>query len=92
MTFNYDKLRERAREKCVSDASLARMLNISSYILASKLENNLQFTHKEISKAVHVLGISDDEIYKYFFAEEFRNVELGEEICCGLVAEKIADL
>jgi len=41
----------------------------------------LQFTHNEILRAVHVLEISGEEIYEYFFAEKFRDIELiGESV------------
>jgi len=75
--FDYKKLRKRVREKCVSEASFAKMLNIPLCTLAQKLDNQLQFTHNEISKAVHILEIPGDELYKYFFAEKFRDIELN---------------
>lgn len=81
MTFNYDKLRERVREKYESEALFAKQLNISLHALTQKLDNRLQFTHNEILKAVHVLEISGEEIYEYFFDEKFRTTELiGEAV------------
>jgi len=67
----------------VSEALFAKRLNISLHKLAQKLDNRLQFTHNEISKAVHVLEISGDELYKYFFAEKFRDTELIKESVCS---------
>lgn len=72
MAFNYRKLRGRIREVCGTQESFAEEMSISTASLSAKLNNRVEFTQTEISKAGEILGISPDEIPVYFFTPEVQ--------------------
>ena len=61
------KLRGKIREICDTEKDFAKMLNISSITISSKLNNKSDWSRKEIEKAIAVLSIKRDEIPTYFF-------------------------
>ena len=61
------KLRGKIREICDTEKDFAKMLNISSITISSKLNNKSDWSRKEIEKAIAVLSIKREEIPKYFF-------------------------
>lgn len=76
MTFNYQKLRGRIREKYKTQAEFAKALGLSGTSLSAKLNNGSEFSQKEIFKSIELLGIKEVEIPEYFFAS---NVQFSEQ-------------
>lgn len=76
MAFNYSKLRGRIREIFKTQSSFAKEMGMSTTSLSAKLNNNVEFSQKEIDKAVKLLQISQEEIPAYFFTLEVQEAEL----------------
>ena len=69
MAFDYSRLRGKIKEKFKTQADFAKALSCSSATVSGKLNNSLDFTQNEIAKAAEILGLSQEEIPSYFFAE-----------------------
>ena len=67
MMFNYAKLRGRIKEIFDTESTFAKNLGISQTSLSQKLNNKVEFSQKEIEKAIELLHISKEEIPVYFF-------------------------
>lgn len=65
--MDYSKLRGRIREKCGSQVTFARALDISACSVSLKLNGKAEWTTQEIRKACELLDISAVEIPQYFF-------------------------
>jgi len=76
MTFDYSKLRGKIREIFKTQSAFAKAMGISSTSLSAKLNNNVEFSQKEIDKAVKLLKIEKEDIPAYFFTQNI--VDLGE--------------
>lgn len=76
MSFDFDKLRGRIKEKLKYESVFAEKLGISQASLSSKFNNKSDFTLTEMSRACDedVLDIAEDEIGEYFFK---RKLELN---------------
>lgn len=74
--FNYNKLRGKIREVFNTQAAFAEALGISSTSLSEKLNNKVEFSQKEIEKAVELLQIPKEDIPIYFFTLEVQKTEL----------------
>lgn len=76
MSFDFDKLRGRIKEKLKYESVFAEKLGISQASLSSKFNNKSDFTSTEMSRACDedVLDIAEDEIGEYFFK---RKLELN---------------
>ena len=72
MTFNYKKLRGRIREKYGTQASLSEYLEMSRVSLCHRLNNNIEFSQKEILQVCQLLDISKEEIPVIFLLLKFR--------------------
>jgi transcriptional regulator with XRE-family HTH domain len=70
MMFNYAKLRGRIKEIFDTENVFAKNLGISQTSLSQKLNNKVEFTQKEIKKAIELLHIPKEEIPIYFFTVE----------------------
>jgi len=70
MAFNYSKLRGRIREVFGTQDRFAEAMGRSNTSISQKLNNKSEWTQKEISRAVEVLGIDDVDIPAYFFAQK----------------------
>lgn len=70
MMFNYAKLRGRIKEIFDTENVFAKKLGISQTSLSQKLNNKVEFTQKEIEKAIELLHIPKEEIPMYFFTVE----------------------
>jgi len=73
--FDYSKLRGRIREKFNTQEAFAKAMGFSSTTLSDKLNNKVQWTQKEIDRAVELLEISKEEIPIYFFTEKVQEAE-----------------
>ncbi len=74
MTFNFDKIRGRIKEKLKYESVFADKLSISQASLSSKFNNKSDFTASEIMRAAEpdVLDIPISELGEYFFAKELE--------------------
>lgn len=70
MAYDYSKLLGRIRECGYTQESLAQVIKMSESTLNLKLNNKASFKQSEIKKISKVLGISENEIGIYFFAEK----------------------
>ncbi len=75
MTFNYNKLRGRIKEKYHTQASLSDALGMSRVSLSHRLNNNIEFSQKEILRLCILLKIPREEISVYFFTPEVQKSE-----------------
>lgn len=69
MAFNYQKLRGRIKEKGYTQGDVANTIGITPGTFSDKLNNKASFSTKEVDGICKMLGISNDEIGSYFFAE-----------------------
>lgn len=76
MAFDYSKLRGRIREVFKTQSAFAFAIGMSTTSLSAKLNNNVEFSQKEIEKAVELLKINSEEISAYFFTLEVQEPEL----------------
>lgn len=76
MAFDYSKLRGRIREIFKTQSSFAKEMGMSTTSLSAKLNNLVEFSQKEIDRAVKLLKISQEEIPAYFFTLEAQEPEL----------------
>ena len=67
MSWNYNKLRGKIKEVCLTQDMFAEKLGIGRVSLSQRLNNQLEFSQDEIYKACDILGISPNEISTYFF-------------------------
>lgn len=79
MMFNYAKLRGRIKEIFDTETTFAKNLGISQTSLSQKLNNKVEFTQKEIEKAIELLHIPKEEIPMYFFTPLIQEIELSNE-------------
>lgn len=78
MMFNYAKLRGRIKEIFDTETTFAKNLGISQTSLSQKLNNKVEFTQKEIEKAIELLHIPKEEIPMYFFSvKDEINARMG---------------
>ena len=70
MAFDYSKLRGKIREIFKTQSAFAEAMGMSTTSLSVKLNNNVEFSQKEIEKVVELLKIDKEEIPAYFFTIE----------------------
>ena len=75
MVFDYSKLSGKIKEKYGSLKNFAEALGTSGRILSKKLNNISNFKQEEISKAIELLEIPENEIIIYFFKEKVQKFE-----------------
>lgn len=75
MNFDYRKLRGKIKEVFETQQNFAKAMKMSNTSLSEKLNNKVDFTQKEIHKAVELLGIPKDDIPVYFFALKVQETE-----------------
>ena len=68
--FDYNKLRGRIREVFGTQEEFGKAVGLSNTSISAKLNNKVEWSQQEINKAVDVLGLSDNEIFAYFFTEK----------------------
>lgn len=67
MSFDYSKLRGRIKEVFGTQEHFANAMSMSNTSVSLKLNNQREWTQREIDKATKLLGIEDHEITLYFF-------------------------
>lgn len=75
MSFEYNKLRGRIREKFTTQEEFAAALGMSSVTLSSKLNGHTFFTQPQIKKACELLSINPNEVSDYFFVKMVQKTE-----------------
>jgi plasmid maintenance system antidote protein VapI len=68
--FDYSKLKGKIKEVFDTQENFAKAMELSHTSISYKLNNQREFTQKEINKAASLLGIADNEITAYFFTLE----------------------
>jgi DNA-binding XRE family transcriptional regulator len=71
VTFDFSKLRGLIREHFESQESFAKAIGMSTTSLSVKLNNKVPFSSLEISKAMEVLGLPNDQIDNIFFVRKY---------------------
>lgn len=66
MAFDYSKLRGKIREVFSTQEAFASAMSMSTTSLSAKLNNKVEWSQKEISKAAEILNITAEEIPVYF--------------------------
>ena len=69
MSFDYGKLRGRIRERYGTEQKFAAAMGIGRVSLSQKLNNECDFTRKQMLKAAELLEIESRDIPEYFFRE-----------------------
>jgi len=67
MAFDYSKLRGKIKEIFGTQNHFAEAIGMSNTSISLKLNNQREWTQREIDKAAKLLGIGDNEIALYFF-------------------------
>lgn len=75
LSFEYNKLRGRIREKFATQEDFAIALGMSTVSLSGKLNGHTFFTQPQIKKACELLSISPDEVSDYFFVKKVQKTE-----------------
>lgn len=70
MSFDYRKLKGRIKECYDTQDNFAKALNIGRTGLSQRLNNHIDFSQKEISRAYVLLNLSKEEIPEYFFKQK----------------------
>ena len=78
--FDYTDLRAKIKEVYGTEQNFAKALEIGRVALSQKLNNDSDFTRKQMLKAAELLGFGVDEIPHYFFTERYRNMNLIPQI------------
>ena len=77
IVFDFNKLRGKIKEVYGTQSSFAGAIKTNEATLSNKLNNNVEFTQKEILKACKLLGINSTEIAEYFFTLRVQELELN---------------
>lgn len=80
VTYNYELLLKRMKEKRYSQESLAPAINMSRTSLNQKLNSKSNFTQSEILRMAKLLEIPNDDVGEYFFTAIVRKTEQREEV------------
>lgn len=70
MCFDYSLLNGKIVEKYGTQYNFAIALGISERSLSLKLNNRVSWKDKDINKAIKLLDISIEDMYKYFFKQK----------------------
>lgn len=68
LVFDYSKLKGRIREKFGNNYNFAKELGCNNSTLSLKLNNQSEFSQKEIFTAIRILNLNESDIPDYFFA------------------------
>lgn len=80
VTYNYDLLLKKMKEKRYSQESLAPAINMSRTSLNQKLNSKSNFTQSEILRMAKILDIPNDDVGEYFFTAFVRKTEQKEAV------------
>lgn len=74
MKFDYDKLQSRIIEKYKSQMEFFERMQWPERLLLLKLDGTAPWEQMEISRALELLELSEDEIQTYFFDRKVQNI------------------
>ncbi len=77
--FDFSKLRGRIKEIYGTQTAFSTAMLMNEATLSNKLNNNVEFSSKEIIKACLLLCIEFEEIKSYFFNFKVRENEQNRE-------------
>ena len=75
MRFNYNKLIGRIIEQYGTRGRFAAAMGMAESVLSSRLNQQINFSMEEISRAVELLGLTLEDIGLYFFTPMFHFME-----------------
>lgn len=75
MSYEYSKLKGRIIEVCGSQIEFAKALGCSCRTLSLKMTNKRAWKQSEITRALEILNIDEEEIPDYFFKKKVQNIE-----------------
>lgn len=75
MSFDHSKLRGRIREKYGTEQKFAAAMGMGRVSLSIKLNNEGDFTRKQMLKAAELLELEASQIPEYFFKIEVQKSE-----------------
>lgn len=75
--FDFSKLRGKIKEIFGTQNVFAEKMEMNEATLSNKLNNNVEFSPKEIVRACYLLEISFEEIELYFFTLKVQKNELN---------------
>lgn len=70
LSYDYNKLRGRIKEKFGTQSAFAKAMDLSDVSVSNKLNNNVEWGQEEIEKSVIVLDIEYSDIHSYFFTHK----------------------
>lgn len=73
--FNFNKLRGRIKEVFGTQTVFASKMSMNEATLSNKLNNNVEFSPKEIVKACKLLKLELNKIDEYFFTLQVQKTE-----------------
>lgn len=73
LQFDYSKLRGLLREKSITLADYASIINVSNTSLNERLANRIPFSQDEIKRTKRAFDLSASEIDFIFFTENTEN-------------------
>ena len=78
--FDFSKLRGRIKEIYGTQTAFAIVMLMNEATLSNKLNNNVEFSPKEIIRACLLLGIDLNEIKLYFFTLKIQKTEQSDTV------------
>ena len=75
IVFDFSKLRGRIKEIFGTQTAFAMEMSMNEATLSNKLNNNVEFSPKEIIKACSLLKIPFYKINEYFFTLKVQKTE-----------------
>lgn len=72
MEFDYRKLKGRIIEKYGSQSLFADKMGLSERTISLKMNGKRAWSQPEISKALSILSLDEDDIGEYFFREKVQ--------------------
>ena len=75
LVFNYQKLRGRIKEVLGTQEKYADLLGIGRVSVSQRLNNQLEFSQKEMFRTSEILHFMPNEIPVYFFTLEVQESE-----------------
>ena len=75
IVFDFSKLRGKIKEIYGTQSSFAIAMLMNEATLSNKLNNNVEFSPKEIYRACMLLSIDLKEVNLYFFTQKVQKTE-----------------
>lgn len=76
MSFDYSKLKGKIIENYCTQSLFAKKMGWSTQTMTKKISNKVEWKQSEISKAIELLNLQENDICTYFFTSKVQNIEL----------------